>query len=209
MSHPEIPEAAVHWDLVYRTKATDGVSWFEARPTASLELVAACALTPETPIVDVGAGASRLVDELLERGHEDLTVLDVSAEALALTRARLGANGRSAHEVVADVSRWRPSRRYGLWHDRAVFHFLTAPLSRADYLRTLCAAVPPGGNVIVGTFALDGPERCSGLPVARYSEDSLAETFASVATLVETKRVHHETPSGALQSFVFCRFARR
>lgn len=207
MSHPEEP--AVHWDHVYRTKATDGVSWFQARPTTSLELVAACALEPEAPIVDVGAGASRLVDELLARGHEDVTVLDVSPEALAITRARLTADGRSAHEVVGDVSRWRPSRKYGLWHDRAVFHFLTEAQSRADYLQTLSEAIPPGGSVIVGTFALDGPEKCSGLPVARYSEDSLAETFASVATLVETRRVHHETPWGALQSFVFGRFTRR
>lgn len=208
MSQPEKAEPAVHWDEVYRTKPTDGVSWFEARPTTSLELVANCALAPDASIVDVGAGASLLVDELLALGHEDVTVLDVSAEALAITRARLRTEGRSAHEVIVDASLWRPSRKYGLWHDRAVFHFLTDPHSRADYLRALCEAVPPGGNVIVGTFALDGPEKCSGLPVERYSADSLAETFASVATLAETRHVHHQTPWGSVQSFVFGRFTR-
>jgi trans-aconitate methyltransferase len=209
MNHPDRPESAAHWDHVYRTKSTDGVSWFQASPTTSLELVAACALVPDAPIVDVGAGASRLVDELLARGHEDVTVLDVSEAALAITLARLRADGRNADAVVEDVVRWRPSRRYGLWHDRAVFHFLIEPRSRDEYLKTLREAVPPGGSVIVGTFALDGPEKCSGLPVARYDEASLAETFSSVATLVETRRVHHETPWGSLQSFVFARFVRR
>ncbi len=197
-----------HWDHIYRTKPADSVSWYQADASTSLELVRVCALEPGAPIVDVGAGASLLVDGLLAAGHTDLTVLDLSSEALAVTRARLGPEPR-VHEIVADVSAWSPSRTYALWHDRAVFHFLVHPEQRAGYLRALDAALGPEGQAIIATFSLEGPERCSNLPVRRYSAELLAEELAPLLALVESRDVVHTTPWGSAQAFTFARFRRR
>ena len=204
-----------HWNRIYQTKPADTVSWFEAEPTTSLELVRACGVSTSAAVLDVGAGASRLVDGLLLQGFTDVTLLDLSSEALAVTRARLEANAKLAqgakealHTVVGDVGAWQPERKYALWHDRAVFHFLTSPEGRAQYLRALAEALEVGGHAIVGTFALDGPERCSNLPVQRYSAETLAEALSPVLELVESRAVVHTTPSGGTQSFVFGRFRR-
>lgn len=203
-----------HWNDIYRSKPADSVSWYQADVSASLELVRACGTEPSEPVVDVGAGASLLVDGLLNAGFSDVTVLDLSSEALAVTHARLQAAGAlgvepRVHEVVADVTTWVPPRPYAVWHDRAVFHFLVEPEQRAAYRSTLGAALRPGGHAVVATFSLEGPERCSNLPVQRYSAESLAAELASVLELVESRSVLHTTPWGSTQSFVFARFRRR
>ena len=197
-----------HWDEVYAQKAEDAVSWFQPRPEASLALIAAAGLKPDDPIVDIGGGTSRLVDHLLAAGHKDVTVLDVAAAALEKSRARLGKQAERVHWIVADITRWRPERRYRLWHDRAVFHFLTEAADRAAYRRALEAGLAPGGHAVISSFALDGPERCSGLPVQRYSPETLAAELGAGFNLLEQHQEEHRTPAGKLQRFQYSVFAR-
>ena len=196
-----------HWDRAYERPA-DAVSWYQPSAQTSLELISAAAVALEQPIVDVGGGASTLVDGLIERGYRDLTVLDVAQKSLDVARGRLGAAAEAVSWVVADITTWQPARRYGCWHDRAVFHFLTDAADRDAYRRCLAQGVEPGGAIIVATFAEDGPERCSGLPVHRYSAQQLEDEFRQVARLVEVRREQHRTPSGGTQSFVFARMVR-
>jgi trans-aconitate methyltransferase len=198
-----------HWNAVYTRRAATEVSWYQRDATPSLDAIAACQVPPTAPIVDVGAGASTLVDGLLARGHGDVTLLDVSDAALAETRRRLSHEGpNQVAYVVADVTRWDPPRPFELWHDRAVFHFLTDERERVLYRNVVAAALPAGAHAVIATFAPDGPERCSGLPVRRYSAESLAEEFAGVLRLEASKAVTHATPGAVLQSFVFARFVR-
>lgn len=206
MSHVDPKQ---HWESVYGSRAEDEVSWFQEEPATSLEFIRHCGGGPDVPIIDIGGGESRLVDRLLDAGYRDLTVLDVSEKALRHTRERLGARANQAQWIVADITRWMPPRRYRLWHDRAVLHFLTEPDDRAAYRRALLAGVAPGGCVVISTFALDGPDRCSGLPVVRYSSASLAAELGPEVELVETRSESHKTPRGAEQRFQFSRFRRR
>src|SRR5579872_1306661 len=164
-------EREKHWERVYSTKREREVSWFEENPAPSLDLIALAGARRQSAIIDIGGGASRLVDRLIVQGYEDLTVLDVSAAALAVAKARIGEKADRVHWLVADVTTWAPSRVYDLWHDRAAFHFLTDPADRAAYVARLRRALRPGGCAIIGGFAPDGPERCSGLPVARYDAE--------------------------------------
>lgn len=196
------PRSPAHWDDVYERLTPEGVSWFEPQARLSTDLVDGLHLPPDTPILDVGGGASTFVDGLLERGFTDVSVLDVSAAALSAARERLGRTG-SVHWIHGDLLRWRPERRYGLWHDRAVFHFLTDPRDRQAYLELLMGTVDGNGFVILGTFAADGPERCSGLPVARYSPEELAAYLAPGFVVDETRREEHSTPSGKVQPFTW------
>ena len=196
-----------HWDEVYAQKAEDTVSWFQPRPDISLALIAAAGLDPLDPVVDVGGGASRLVDHLLLQGHRDVTVLDVAAAALEKSRRRLGKAAGSVHWLVSDITRWRPERRYRVWHDRAVFHFLTEPADRAAYRRVLEAALAHGGHAIIASFALDGPERCSGLPVRRYSPQTLAAELGPAFNLLEQHQEEHTTPAGRVQHFQYSVFS--
>ena len=197
-----------HWQQVYTSKDERAVSWFEAVPLGSLDLIRATGIGRDAAIIDIGGGASRLVDALLDEGFRDLTVLDVSREALAKSKARLGARGASVQWLGADVTIWQPARRYDLWHDRAALHFLTAPDERAAYAERFMRAVRPGGHVIIATFAPDGPERCSGLPVVRHDADSLAALLGPSFELIENRRHEHSTPAGAVQKFQFSRFRR-
>lgn len=199
---------AEHWNAVYLRRAPEELSWFQREAALSLELIEAAALPREAAIVDVGAGASTLVDGLLARGHTDVTLLDIAEPGLAATRARLGATP-CVHYEIADVTTWRPSRAYALWHDRALFHFLISSNARAAYRAALLRAIRPDGHVILGTFAEDGPDRCSGLPVQRYSSDALAGEFAGVLQPIEARTQQHRTPTGMTQSFLFVRFQRR
>lgn len=192
-----------HWQDIYGSKSPDAVSWYEREATASLAMIDACGVLQRDPIVDVGAGASVLVDGLVAKGFSDLTVLDVSEAALAITKTRIG---ERAKYVVSDVTSWKPERPYALWHDRAVFHFLTDEVSRAQYKATLSAALHAGGHAIVATFAEDGPEKCSGLPVRRYSPSELAAELSPVLEMLDARRVMHVTPWGAEQRFVYVRF---
>jgi len=201
-----VTEREKHWQGIYGSKAPDAVSWYEREATTSLEMIQAADIGDAGPIIDVGAGASVLVDGLLEKGFSDVTLLDVSEAALAITKGRVGDR---AEYVVCDVTSWNPQRTYALWHDRAVFHFLTDEASRAKYKATLAGALGNGGHAIVATFAEDGPEKCSGLPVRRYSPSELAAEFSFLLEMVESRRVVHVTPWGAEQRFVYARFKSR
>jgi SAM-dependent methyltransferase len=198
-----------HWQRIYGKHAVDEVSWYQERPATSLALVRRAAAPPAASVIDVGGGASRLVDGLLEAGYRQVAVLDVSDTALARARARLGERAARVEWIAADVTRWRPPRTFDVWHDRAAFHFLVDPADRAAYREALAAAVPAGGHVIIGTFALDGPERCSDLPVVRYDATSLQAELGAAYRLVETLAEDHRTPSGKVQRFQFSRFERR
>ena len=196
-----------HWSGVYRDRAIDDVSWFQPSATPSLELLEAAGVSRDAAVIDVGAGASTLVDGLLARGFRDVTLLDIAPEALAATRARVGDRPELRYEV-ADVLTWRSPRRFAVWHDRAVFHFLTEGADRDAYRHTLDAALAPDGIVVIATFALDGPERCSGLPVCRYSPETLATEVAGLLRPVDARREWHRTPAGKDQVFTFVRFER-
>jgi SAM-dependent methyltransferase len=197
-----------HWDQVWSTKAADTVSWFQAEPEPSLGAIAALGLTSDAPVIDIGGGASRLVDALLERGFTDVTVLDISEAALAVSRERLGDRATRVHWMVADITAWLPRRRYRVWHDRAVFHFLTDPGQRICYRRALERGLMPGGFAVMATFATDGPERCSGLPVQRHDALGLAAELGAGFRLCRDWRQTHRTPGGASQAFQWCVFER-
>lgn len=197
----ETEERRRFWDATYRARGPEGVSWYQPSPVVSLDLVEALAVPLEAAVIDVGGGTSRLADALLEQGFTDITILDVSAAALDETLGRLG---RAPVDLVcADVLRWEPPRAYDLWHDRAAFHFLVAEDDRRRYLDCLLRAVRPGGHVILATFAPDAPERCSGLPVVRYSPAELEHLLGERFELMATRREEHTTPRGAIQPFTW------
>ena len=197
-----------HWETVYATKAENEVSWFQDSPAPSLEAIALTGATPASAIIDIGGGASRLVDHLLARGFVDVTVLDLSAAALDKAKARLGAPATKVRWLVADVTTWEPTASYDVWHDRAAFHFLTGENDRAAYAARLVRALKIGGHAIIATFALDGPERCSGLPVVRYDAAGLGRALGPAFKLIHTRRHEHATPWDSRQAFQFSVFRR-
>jgi SAM-dependent methyltransferase len=203
-----------HWDEVYRDRDAEQVSWYQSEPAVSLRLLEAAGLHPGTSVVDVGGGASRLVDRLLARGVQDLSVVDVAEAALRASQQRLAATdelGALAGRVdwlVSDVLEWRPARRYDIWHDRAVFHFLTDPDQRRRYAAVLDQALSPDGHAVIATFAADGPEYCSGLPAARYEPDELAAQFPMLRP-VRAEREEHRTPAGVVQPFTWLLLSRK
>ena len=196
------------WDEVYRSKSADAVSWYQTRPTMSLALIAHAGVPKGAPLIDVGGGASALVDHLLREGHADLSVLDLSASALAAARERLGDAAGQVDWITGDVLAFAPVKRYALWHDRAVFHFLVDAGERRRYLDALWRASEAGTQVVMATFAEDGPERCSGLPVARYRAVELHAVFGADYELLESTRETHRTPGGAEQHFTWIRMRR-
>jgi SAM-dependent methyltransferase len=198
-----------HWQNVYQTKGERDVSWFQEVPAISLDLIRATGVGPDAPIIDIGGGASRLVDVLVREGFRSLSVLDISEKALATSRERLGPSAKNVGWIVADVTAWRPDKTYDVWHDRAAFHFLTEPPDRAAYAECVQNAVRPGGHIIIGTFAPDGPERCSGLPVLRHDSTSIGEVLGPSFKLIESRRHDHQTPGGSIQRFQFSRFQRQ
>ena len=186
-----------HWENVYATKRENEVSWFQESPAPSLALIAEVGAAPASGIIDIGGGASRLVDRLIEQGFNDVTVLDVSVAALETAKVRLGERASDAHWLVADATTWEPTRTYDIWHDRAAFHFLTEEPDRAAYVVRLRQALKIGGHAIIATFALDGPGKCSGLPVERYNAPRLVQTLGSGLRLLRSERDEHATPWGA------------
>ena len=195
-------ERADHWDNAYRNRGVTGVSWFEPEPELSLVLIDLLRITSNTAVVDVGGGASLLVDRLITRGFIDVSVLDISTAALEAGRERVGESApvQWLHE---DVLTWQPKRRYGLWHDRAVFHFLTDEVDRERYLAAVASGLQAGGGLVMATFAEDGPEFCSGLPVVRYSSEELVDVLGNRFRVVATRRELHTTPTGVVQPFTW------
>ncbi len=197
-----------HWDDVYTSKAEAEVSWFQEEPEVSLSLLELVGARPDDAIVDIGGGASRLVDCLLDKGFTRVSVLDLSAAALAAAQARLGERAKAANWIAADARSWEPPESYDIWHDRAAFHFLTDAGDQQAYVERLNRGLAVGGHAIVGTFAPDGPEKCSGLPVVRHDADSLSRLFGPGYVLVDSRRHAHKTPWGAVQKFQFSTFRR-
>lgn len=194
-----------HWEQVYTTKPTTGVSWFQVHAEQSLRLIQDTGVPRSAAIIDVGGGASTLVDDLLAGGYGALSVLDISAAALKAAQARLGPAAEQVHWLVGDITTIDlPVQAFDVWHDRAVFHFLTTPEQRAAYVRQVLRTVKPGGHVIVSTFAEDGPLQCSGLPVMRYSADGLHAEFGTPFELIRHEKEEHRTPAGGIQQFVYC-----
>jgi SAM-dependent methyltransferase len=198
-----------HWEHVYASKLPETLSWFQERADRSLRLITETGVPHSGAIIDVGGGRSTLAEDLRRSGYSDLTVLDLSAAALDATKARLGAAANDIRWFEGDITQVTlPVETYDIWHDRAAFHFLIDEADRNAYVQTLLRSVKPGGHVIVATFAEDGPPRCSGLPVVRYSTQMLQAEFGPSLDLIGSEREQHRTPSGATQSFVYCRFRK-
>lgn len=198
-----------HWERVYQEKEPTDVSWHQKDPAASLQLIEKYASAKDTPILDVGAGASLLVDRLVTQGYQDVTVLDISAAALEHAKSRLGEQAALAQWVECGVTEYAPRKTIGLWHDRAVFHFLTAPEDRVKYRDVLLRALEKGGYAIIATFALDGPEKCSGLPVERYDAQKITNTLGDGFAMLEHFLESHITPWDTEQKFHYFVLVRK
>jgi SAM-dependent methyltransferase len=202
-------DTKAHWDGVYESRGPTEVSWYEPHLRTSLDLIARTGVAPDARIIDVGGGASTLVDDLLHGGYRDVTVLDVSGKALAGAKARLGARAGDVTWVEGDVTQaGLPSRAYDLWHDRAVFHFLTAAADRRAYVEVVRRVLKPGGHVIIATFGPAGPSRCSGLPVVQYEPEGLDREFGGGFRLMESRPEEHRTPAGNVQQFTYAHFRK-
>lgn len=194
-----------HWESVYQTKAVDEVSWFRPHLEVSLTLIAQATPDIVSAVIDVGGGEATLVDDLVARGYGDVTVLDISQAAIDVAKGRLGPSGASVHWITGDITAVElEAARYDVWHDRAVFHFLTSADDRAAYVRQVARAVRVGGHVIVATFGLNGPEKCSGLDVVRYDAENLHGEFGPKFRLLDSVTEVHETPWGTPQQFMYC-----
>jgi len=197
-------DSRTHWEKIYGEKAPNTVSWYRPHLETSLSLIERVA-SRDSAIIDVGGGESTLVDDLLSHGHESVTVLDVSQTAIDANKARLGKASERVHWLVADITKAELAQSaYDVWHDRAVFHFLTAPNDRATYVRQAARAVKPGGHVILSTFGPEGPTKCSGLDVVRYDAESLHREFGVHFRLLESTKELHQTPFGTIQQFLYC-----
>ncbi|HWB93232.1 MAG TPA: class I SAM-dependent methyltransferase [Puia sp.] len=197
-----------HWDKIYHNKASDELSWTQEVPRTSLGFIDAFKLSADARIIDIGGGESRLVDFLLEKGYRNITVLDISREALRRAQERLGEKAALVKWVVADVANFIPEDSYDVWHDRATFHFLTRGEEIARYLLQARNALPAGGYFVIGTFSHNGPEKCSGLPVHQYSEQELTRELSQGFNKIRCITEDHRTPFQTVQNFLFCSFRR-
>lgn len=201
----DLMSSQAHWESVYGAKAPDEVSWFRPHLETSLAFIERAAPDRNPRIIDVGGGESTLVDDLLSRGYRNLTVLDISQIAIDVTKARLGELAKRVEWLALDVTRTNlPKDAYHVWHDRAVFHFLTSAADREAYVRSVSSSVKRGGHVIVGTFGPEGPSKCSGLEVQRYNAGSLHAEFGSRFRLIDSVKELHQTPFGTQQQFLYC-----
>jgi len=201
-----MPDTKSHWETVYLQKAPPELSWFQQEPGLSLSLISNTRLGRDTALIDVGGGCSRLVDYLCDDGYTDISVLDVSANALAHAQQRLAHKADGVNWYEEDVTRFQPPRRFALWHDRAVFHFLTSFEDRERYITVLNKAVEPNGHIIIMTFAIGGPRKCSGLDIVQYDVEKMTKTLGPGFSLVEAGEEMHRTPSGRQQKFAYFRF---
>ncbi|KQV27484.1 SAM-dependent methyltransferase [Rhizobium sp. Root1203] len=200
-------DAQTHWETVYKSKGEADVSWFEETPALSIKLLQTAGLASGMAVIDVGGGASRLVDALAQSDNLEITVLDLSAAALERARARIS-NAHGVKWIVSNVTAWMPDKKYDLWHDRAAFHFLTSTEERSAYVSVMGETLKESGKAIIGTFAADGPEKCSGLPVTRYEPDELASILSPKFRLLTTERHQHHTPWDSVQNFQFSIFEK-
>lgn len=198
-------DVKTHWEKIYTTKAPDQVSWYRPHLETSLALIKRRVSDRSASIIDVGGGESTLVDDLLAEGFQNITVLDVSQAAIDVNKTRLGERARGVHWIVADITGVELTpKAYDVWHDRAVFHFLTAQEQRTAYVRQVARSVKTGGHVIVSTFGPEGPTKCSGLEIVRYDADSLHDEFGARFRLIESSKEIHQTPFGTAQQFLYC-----
>ena len=198
-------EMKTHWEHIYETKGSTQVSWYQEHAQLSLQFIQNTGIQKTAQIIDIGGGASTLVDDLLASGFHNISILDISATALQLAQQRLGARATEVNWIEADITQVHlPEQAYDLWHDRAVFHFLTQPADRQRYINTVRQAIRTGGHVIVATFASDGPDHCSGLGVVRYNPESLHSEFGKGFELKDSTRETHHTPFGTEQKFIYC-----
>jgi len=198
-----------HWEDVYTAKRDTAVSWYQPHSVRSLEFIERASPDRRASVIDVGGGASTLVDDLIGRGFTDLSVLDIAEAPLERSKARLGKAAAEVTWIVGDITDWTPPRTWDIWHDRAVFHFLTERAHQDAYIAALTAATRPGATAIFATFALDGPETCSGLPVQRYSPETLARRLGPAFSLTGQASETHKTPSGSEQRFSYAVLRRQ
>jgi SAM-dependent methyltransferase len=202
------PDWKDHWESLYAEKNPAEISWYQSHPQHSLSLIGDTGLGTAASIIDVGGGASTLVDHLLLEGYRDITVLDIARSAIEQAEDRLGDRSQQVTWVESDVTGYAPGQAFDIWHDRAVFHYLIHDRDRECYLNVLNKALKPDGHVIIATFSDSGPSQCSGLDVVRYSPETLSQTLGPTLRLAETLTEDHHTPNGGLQQFVYCRFNR-
>lgn len=198
-----------HWEEVYTQKTPAQVSWYQTEPVISLDLIASTGISRESKIIDVGGGASVLADKLLDQGFKDLTVLDISSKALDHAKKRLAGKTAAIKWICADITEFEPSEKYDLWHDRAVFHFLTEAGDRKKYVHNMDKALNPGGHIIIAAFAIDGPQKCSGLTVERYDPEKLKAELGSTFKFVKSTGETHITPRDSRQEFTYCHFIKK
>jgi len=195
-----------HWDKVYQTKNVDEVSWYQPTPSTSLEFIEELQIPLSAKIIDIGGGDSFLVDHLLDLGYQDISVLDISQEAIEKAKNRLGMNSEKVSWIVADAADFQTEQKYDFWHDRAALHFLTDEEEIESYFETLKSSLNPGVHLLIGTFSENGPEKCSGLTVQKYSDDTLSHLLSDGFEKTKCLTLDHETPSGSRQNFLFCSF---
>ncbi|MDB4409784.1 class I SAM-dependent methyltransferase [Gammaproteobacteria bacterium] len=204
--HPDWKE---HWQKLYAENGPDSVSWYQSHPQHSLALIEDTGIGGSASIIDIGGGAATLVDYLLKAGYRDITVLDIARAAIQQAQQRLGDQSQRVTWVEDDITRNSPTRQFDIWHDRAVFHYLTVEHDRSCYLDVLQKTLKPHGQAIIATFSEYGPDQCSGLEVVRYSPQTLQQALGNQLQLLETITDEHHTPDGGVQQFVYCRFSRK
>ncbi len=198
-----------HWENIYQTKELNKVSWFQPTPETSLDLIKKTEILKTSKIIDVGGGDSFLVDNLLDLGYQDITVLDISDSAIDRAKKRLGERAKLVKWIVTDITDFNPSEKYDCWHDRAAFHFLTDEKEITQYVKTVSECINKDGNLIIGTFSDKGPEKCSGIPIKQYTENSLEIQLSDTFQKIRCKTIDHLTPFDTIQNFIFCRFKKK
>ena len=197
-----------HWETIYQTKELKDVSWFQPTPETSLSFLKQFNIPTTAKIIDIGGGDSFFVDNLLDLGYQDITVLDISAVALDKAKQRLGERTDKVKWIVADAASFRPTEKYDFWHDRAAFHFLTQEQEIDNYLDTVQKCIQPTGILVIGTFSEQGPKKCSGIEIKQYSETTMTDRLARFFEIINCITVDHKTPMGTIQNFIFCSFRR-
>lgn len=198
-----------HWQNVYDKKNENEVSWYQKSPKLSLDFVKSLNLSLDAEIIDIGAGESRLVDNLLEMGFVNLSVLDISSKSIEKTKKRLGLKSKLVNWIVSDINNFNPTKKYDLWHDRAAFHFLKDSVEIDNYVKLVKSSLHNQANLIIATFSENGPLKCSGLEVSRYSENSISDLFNNDFELIKSQKSIHKTPFSTSQEFLFSKFKKK